>query len=153
MTKCVYSVYTVYIDYAQYIHYPRRKGENVMNIIISNSSQEPIYEQIINQIKAQILRGELQEGDELPSIRNLAKELQISVITTKRSYEELEREGFIETVPGKGSYVAGQNKELLREKRLKIIEEKLSDVVNAARTLGLTENEIIEMLNVLFEEE
>ncbi|EFG88992.1 transcriptional regulator, GntR family [Clostridium carboxidivorans P7] len=87
-----------------------------MNIIISNSVGEPIYEQITKQIKNLIFNGALCEGDSLPSIRNLAQELKISVITTKRAYEELERDGFIETIPGKGSYVASQNKELLREK-------------------------------------
>lgn len=124
-----------------------------MNIIISNSSQDPIYEQIVNQLKNQIIRGEVQEGSELPSIRNLARELQISVITTKRAYEELEKEGFIETVPGKGSFIANQNKEILKERKLKIIEEKLSDAVSESRLLGLTMNEVIEMIKVLFEEE
>jgi Predicted transcriptional regulators len=88
-----------------------------MNIIISNISRDPIYEQITNQVKDNIVRGNISAGELLPSIRNLAKELKISVITTKRAYEELEREGFIETVPGKGSYVSSQNKELLKEKR------------------------------------
>lgn len=123
-----------------------------MKIIISNSSGEPIYEQIANQIKALIIQGELQEGDALPSIRNLAKELQISVITTKRSYEELENEGFIETVGGKGSFVATQNKELLREKKLKIIEEKLSEVVSESKMLNLSFDDILEMLKIIFEE-
>lgn len=122
-----------------------------MNIIISNSSPKPIYEQIVEQIKALVIKGELNEGDELPSIRNLAKELQISVITTKRAYDELEKEGFIETVPGKGSYIAGQNEELLKEKRLKIIEDKLSQVVNESKLLGLSMEEVIEMLKVLYE--
>ena len=89
-----------------------------MKILILNSSRQPIYEQITDQIKSLILKAELSEGEMLPSIRNLAKELQISVITTKRAYEELEREGFIETVRGKGSFVAAQNEELLREKSL-----------------------------------
>ncbi len=123
-----------------------------MKILISNSSGEPIYEQIVSQIKGLIIRGELEEEDSLPSIRNLAKELQISVITTKRAYEELEGEGFIETVPGKGSFVAAQNKELLREKKIKIIEEKLSKVVEESRTLGLAFEEVSEMLKILFEE-
>lgn len=92
-----------------------------MNIIISNSIQEPIYEQIVKQIKNQIIKGSLPEGDALPSIRSLAQELQISVITTKRAYEELERDGFIETVPGKGSFISSQNKELIREKRIKMV--------------------------------
>lgn len=123
-----------------------------MKIIISNSSGEPIYEQIANQIKNLIINGELEEGDSLPSIRSLAKELQISVITTKRSYEELESDGFIETVAGKGSFVAAQNKELLREKRLKLIEEKLIEVVSESRMLNLSLDEIVDMLKILYEE-
>ena len=99
-----------------------------------------------------ILKGELDEGDMLPSIRRLAKDLQISVITTKRGYEELEKEGFIETVQGKGSFVASQNKELMREKKLKVIEEKLVQVVNLSKILGLTYEELEEMLKILYEE-
>lgn len=124
-----------------------------MNIIISNSSQEPIYEQIVKQIKSLIIRGEMSSGDMLPSIRSLAQELQISVITTKRAYEELEREGFIETVKGKGSYVSSQNKEFLREKRMRIIEEKLSEVVEESRTLNLSLSDIIDILKLIYEEE
>lgn len=123
-----------------------------MRIIVSNSSSEPIYEQISSQIKGMILKGKLNEGDLLPSIRGLAKDLQISVITTKRAYDELEKEGFIETVQGKGSYVAGQNKELMREKKLKIIEEKLFEVVEESKLLGLSYKEVGEMLRILFEE-
>ncbi|MEW9095739.1 MAG: GntR family transcriptional regulator [Clostridiaceae bacterium] len=122
-----------------------------MNIIISNSSGEPIYEQITTQIKSLILTGELKEGDNLPSIRNLAQGLRISVITTKRAYEELEKEGFIQTVPGKGSFVAGQNKELLKEKRMRLIEEKLSEVVAESKLIGLSLNEIIETLKILYD--
>ena len=124
-----------------------------MDIIISNSSADPIYEQIVQQIKKEILTGELQEGEALPSIRSLAKELQISVITTKRAYTELEREGLIETVGGKGSFVAGQNKELLREKRLSILEEKLTEVIKEAKLLQISRQELTEMLEVLCEEE
>lgn len=123
-----------------------------MRIIISNSSNESIYEQISNQIKGMIIKGELEEGEALPSIRGLAKDLQISVITTKRAYEELEKEGFIETMQGKGSFVAMQNKELLKEKKLKIIEEKLAEVVQESKLLGLKYIEIEEMLRILFEE-
>ena len=123
-----------------------------MRIIISNSSNEPIYSQVMNQIKGNIIRGELEEGELLPSIRGLARDLQISVITTKRAYDELEKEGFIETVPGKGSYVAIQNKELMKEKKLKIIEEKLSEVVEESRLMGFSFYEINEMLKILFEE-
>jgi len=123
-----------------------------MNIIISNSSEGPIYEQIVRQIKEAILKGELEEGELLPSIRNLAKELQISVITTKRAYDELEKEGFITTIPGKGTYVAAQNKELMREKRLKIVEEKLVEAVIAAKAVNLSLEEIKEMLEILYKE-
>ena len=123
-----------------------------MKIIISNSSQEPIYEQIVTQIKDLILQGKLAEAEPLPSIRNLARELQISVITTKRAYDELEKEGFILTVPGKGTYVAAQNKELMREKRIKIIEEKLIEAVIASKAINLTLSELQEMLNLLYEE-
>ena len=123
-----------------------------MRIIVSNSSNEPIYEQISKKIKGMILKGELKEGDLLTSIRGLAKELQISVITTKRAYDELEKEGFIQTVQGKGSYVAGQNKELMREKKLKIIEDKLIEVVRESKLLDLKYEEIEEMLKILFQE-
>lgn len=123
-----------------------------MNIVISNSSQEPIYEQIARQIKNMIMRGELMEGDMLPSIRSLAKELQISVITTKRAYQELENEGYIVTVQGKGSFVATQNKELLKEMRLKIVEEKLAEAVDAAKAIELTLEELQEMLRIFYEE-
>jgi GntR family transcriptional regulator len=124
-----------------------------MNIIISNSSQQPIYEQIVTQIKTAIMKDELSPGDALPSIRLLAKELQISVITTKRSYEVLERDGFIETVPSKGSYVSGQNKDLIREKRLSAIEEKITEVVAESKLLNLSLEEIQIMLRILFDEE
>ncbi|MDV3429432.1 MAG: GntR family transcriptional regulator [Bacillota bacterium] len=123
-----------------------------MRILISNSSDKPIYDQIVDQMKSLILKGDLTEGEALPSIRNLAKELQISVITTKRAYEELENEGFIETVRGKGSFVAEENKELFKEKKLKLIEEKLEEAVTEANALGLTEEEVIDMVKILFEE-
>lgn len=123
-----------------------------MKIIISNALKEPIYEQISRQIKELIFKGELKEGDMLPSIRGLAREIQISVITTKRAYEELEREGFIVTVRGKGSYVAAQNTDLLREQKLKLIEDKLSQVVEESRVLNLGFDDIKNILKVLFEE-
>ena len=124
-----------------------------MKIIISNSSPDPIYEQINKQIKAQIISGDLNEGDALPSIRKLAKELQISVITTKRAYEELEKEGFVDTVGGKGCFVAIQNKELLKEKKMKTIEEKMADTVKDAKKLGICLKELKEMLSILYDEE
>lgn len=123
-----------------------------MELYISNSGQEPIYAQITRQIKAKILNGELQQGDALPSIRLLAKELRISVITTKRAYAELESQGFIETVQGKGSFVAGGNTELLREERLRHIEELLGSAVREARGAGIELQELHDMLDVMAEE-
>jgi GntR family transcriptional regulator len=124
-----------------------------VRIVIANSSQNPIYQQISTQIKNQILSGDLAEGEPLPSIRTLARELHISVITTKRAYEELEREGFIDTVSGKGSFVAAQNAEFLREKRMKLVEDKLSEAVEEAKMLGIGSRELIRMLKLLSEEE
>ena len=124
-----------------------------MDIIISNSGGVPIYDQITRQMKGLILRGELKEGEALPSMRLLAKELRISVITTKRAYEELEREGFINTVPGKGCFVAPQNPELAREDALRRAEEHLSQAVDIDKTAGLTLSELTETLNLLYGDE
>ncbi|HEX2998960.1 MAG TPA: GntR family transcriptional regulator [Armatimonadota bacterium] len=123
-----------------------------MDIIISNSSQKPIYEQITVQIKSLILSGALREGDALPSMRMLARELRISVITTKRAYEDLERDGFIETVAGKGCFVAGRNLELLREEQLRRAEEFLQNAVNVARASGITLDELTEILKLIYTE-
>ena len=122
-----------------------------MNIVISNASGAPIYEQICSQIKAGIISGELAEGDALPSMRLLAKELRISVITTKRAYEELEREGFLVTYPGKGSFVAGKNLELIREEHLRRIEELLARARELAAQCGLSDAELAEMLRLTCE--
>ena len=124
-----------------------------MKIVISNSSSDPIYEQIVKQLKTQIISGELGEGDPLPSIRKLAQELAISVITTKRAYDELEREGFIDTVGGKGTFVAAQNREFLREKRMKAVEEKLAAAVTEARLLDVGLDGLSEMLRLLWKED
>ena len=124
-----------------------------MNIIISNSSGQPIYDQISSQIKVRILSGELKEGEALPSIRFLAKELRISVITTKRAYEELEREGFIVSVPGKGSYVAEKNLDFVREEHLRRIEERMQEIVELSAGCGLGLRELQEMLELLYGEE
>ena len=121
-----------------------------MNIIISNASKDPIYQQIIKQIKELVLIGELIEGDSLPSIRQLAKDLQISVITTKRAYEELEKDGFIVSVVGKGSFIASQNQELLRERRLKIIEEKLQEIIEESKLINLSKDELLELVLILY---
>lgn len=122
-----------------------------MNIIISNSTNEPIYLQIINQIKSQILTGDLKEGQSLPSIRSLAKELEISVITTKRAYDELEKDGFIVTVAGKGSYVAPVNTDILKENKMKMIEQKLSETINEAKLIGMPLEELKKILELLYE--
>jgi GntR family transcriptional regulator len=123
-----------------------------MKIIIANSSQDPIYEQIARQIKAQIIAGDLAEGAPLPSIRRLAQDLAISVITTKRAYEELEREGFIDSVGGKGTFVAAQNPQFLREKRMRLVEEKLAAAVAEARLLGIGAEELAKMLELMYGE-
>ena len=123
-----------------------------MDIIISNSSSNPIYEQITRQIKDHILQGELKAGDALPSMRMLAKELRISLITTKRAYEELERDGFIETVPGKGCFVSEKNTEFLREEQLRQVEGFLQQAVEAAQRCSLTLDELREMLEMLYNE-
>lgn len=123
-----------------------------LNIIISNNSGKPIYEQITQQVKAAIMKGELSPGDSLPSMRVLAKELRISVITTKRAYEDLEREGFLVSVVGKGSFVASQDPALLRETRLREVEEHLERAVEAARTGGIALSELQETLALLYGE-
>ena len=123
-----------------------------MQIIVSNQSGKPIYQQIMSQIKNGILRGELRANEPLPSIRGLAKELKISVITTKKAYEELEAEGFIISTPGKGSYVAPQNRALMQEVRLKKVEEALEPAEDTARAMQVSREEVEEMLRLLYEE-
>lgn len=122
-----------------------------MEIYISNSSPKPIYAQITDQIRAAIFDGRLKESDALPSIRLLAKELRISVITTKRAYEDLEKAGFINTVPGKGCFVAPQNMELHREETLKKMEEYLQQAVDTALAGGISKAEVLATLNLLLE--
>ena len=117
-----------------------------MDIILSNSSGKPIYEQIADQVREQILSGALSAGDALPSMRVLAKELRISVITTKRAYEELERDGFLDNVPGKGCFVAPQNRELLREAQLRRVEDILAQAVDEARKGGFSLSELLTLL-------
>lgn len=117
-----------------------------MNIQINNSSDDPIYLQIKNQIKAQIISGDLKVGEQLPSIRFLAKELRVSMLTAKRSFDELELDGFINSVQGKGNFVAAQNKELIREEYLKRIELKLQEVVELSEIAGIANDELVQML-------
>ncbi len=123
-----------------------------MNIIITNSAGVPIYEQIADQIKAMIMNGKLKEGDALPSMRNLAQDLRVSVITTKRAYEILEAEGMIESFTGRGSFIAAQNPELLREQNLREIEKHLTAAVDIARRSGIDAEEVREMMSLLLEE-
>lgn len=142
LDKSVYTVYTVY---------EQMKGGEAMDILIDNKSGAPIYDQIYSQIKTQIISGALREDELLPSIRNLAKDLRISVITTKRAYDELEREGFIYTVAGKGCFVAAKNVELLREENLKKIEEHMEEIAKLAATCNLSCDEIVRMFQYIME--
>lgn len=137
-------VYIVYIQYA--------RGDQ-LNINISNSSGDPIYEQITSQIKNAIMSGELSEGDALPSMRLLAKELRISVITTKRAYEELENDGFIVSIMGKGSFVATKNLSFMREEHLRKVEALLSQAVDNSKICGLELDELIDMLTIFYKGE
>lgn len=123
-----------------------------MNINISNTSTVPLYEQIETQIKNQIINGNLKFGDGLPSIRNLAKELKVSIITTKRAYDELEKDGFIETIVGKGTFVSNQNTERLKEITLYNIENKLEEIIKQAKAVGITLEEGLEIFKSIYEE-
>ena len=138
----IISIYTLYTV---------KRGET-LNISISHTSTIPLYEQIQSQIKNQILNGSLKPGEGLPSIRNLAKELKVSIITTKRAYEELEKDGFIETVIGKGTFVSSQNTERLKEITLYEIENKLEEIIKQAKSVGMTLDEGIEIFKSIYEE-
>ena len=127
-------------------------GGDCVTVLIDTKSGEPIYNQIYSQIKSQIISGELKENDMLPSIRGLAKDLRISFITTKHAYEELEKEGFIYTLPGKGCYVAPKNTEILREENLKRIEKHIEDIATLASSCNLSRADIIEMITFIMEE-
>lgn len=124
-----------------------------MDIIISNQSATPLYSQISEQMKHFIVTGELAAGEMLPSIRGLAKELKVSIITTKRSYEELEAGGFIETLPGKGTYVSTVNVNILKEAQISRIEESLHEIIENAKKIGLTKEELKERIELLYEED
>ena len=143
--------YTLYISY-KYAYIRRWREEVRMEIIISNSSDKPIYEQIAMQIKSLIMDGTLSAGEALPSMRALAKDLHISVITVQRAYEDLTRDGFIETVSGKGSFVASPNKEFIQEEQLRIAEELLEKVAIIGRTHGISYEQMANILKLFFEE-
>ncbi len=134
------------------MHIQTTKGGRNLNILLDNKSGVPIYDQIYAQIKSQIISGALREDEPLPSIRNLAKDLRVSVITTKRAYDELEREGFIYTMAGKGCFVAPKNTELLREEHLKEIEAHLEAAVRRSASCNIEKNELLDMLRLLMEE-
>ena len=138
--------------YKQHIHFIYTERGDTLNINISNTSTIPLYEQIQTQIKNQILNGNLKPGEGLPSIRNLAKELKVSIITTKRAYEVLEKDGFIETVVGKGTFVSNQNTERLKEITLYDIENKLEEIIKQAKSVGITLEEGIEIFKSIYEE-
>ena len=145
LDKSVHTVYTVYVQYEQ--------EELSMELIIRNTINQPIYDQIYSQIKAQILAGKLAPGEALPSIRALAKDLRISVITTKRAYDELEADGFLYTVAGKGCFVAEKNLDLIREQQLRELEAHLLSAAELSKTCGIAPEELHEMLRILLEEE
>ncbi len=124
-----------------------------MNLIISNNSEIPIYEQIKREIKKSISMQELRESDVLPSVRNLSKDLRISVLTVKKAYDELEQEGYIKTVQGKGSFVIRRNKELAKEEQIKKIESYIEEIIDISKIIGISKNEIIELFEYLYREE
>ena len=124
-----------------------------MNLIISNNSEIPIYEQIKREIKSAINTNELKSAEALPSVRNLAKDLRISVLTVKKAYDELESEGYIKTVQGKGSFVISRNQDLIKEEQIKIIEEHLEEIIKIAKLTDIEKKDIIELFNYLYEEE
>jgi GntR family transcriptional regulator len=136
--KLLYSVYN--------------KGGKPMGIIINNSSMTPIYEQMVGQIKAQIMSGERKEGDMLPSVRALAKDLRVSALTVKKAYDELEREGFVTTVHGKGTFVTSANQEIMLEEKKKEVEADLEGAIRKGRSCGMSDEEITELFQIILEE-
>ena len=129
-----------------------RKGDN-MNFIISNNSDIPIYQQIKNEIINSISNNELKENDMLPSIRNLAKDLRISILTVKKAYDELEQEAYIKTVQGKGTFITSRNKALIREKQISTIEKHIEQIVNIAKISNISKKDVIDLFNYMYEEE
>ena len=144
---CIYCTYRIYTHITEDTH-----GGDLLEIIISNSSDKPIYEQICMQVKNLIMNGTLSAGEALPSMRVLAKDLHISVITVQRAYEDLTRDGFIETVSGKGSFVAAQNKEFIREEQLRVAEELLQKAAEIGRAHGISYGQMTDILKLFYEE-
>lgn len=152
LDKTVSTVYNINIQFDQTNYPSGRRGYRKVTILIDNRSGAPIYDQIYNQIKGQIISGALKENEMLPSIRGLAKDLKISFVTTKRAYDELEKEGFIYTVQAKGCYVAPKNMELLREENLKKIEEHIEEIMRLAAYCNLSKKDVADMVNFAMEE-
>ena len=123
-----------------------------MEIILSNNSNKPIYEQITSQIKAMIIKGELKPGDSLPSMRKLAKELHISVITSQRVYEDLQRDGFIESSVGRGTFVSAQNNDFIREENLRKVESMIEEVVNISKENDIKKEQLLKLIDMFFKE-
>lgn len=147
VTLYIYYIYSIYgYRFHVWVHL-------IMKVLLSNTSPDPIYEQIKNEVKRQIILGELADGEALPSIRKLALDLQISVITTKRAYDDLEKERLITTVAGKGTFVSAKNRSLLHEKRMNLVESKLAEAVSEAKSLGVDKRDLKQMLSLLLEEE
>ena len=130
-----------------------QRQEKVMKVLISNTSDTPLYQQIKDQITDAILRGELKEGDPLPSIRSFANDLRVSVLTIRRVYDDLEKEGYINSQVGIGTFVSTGNTELLREAKLRLVEQKMQDMIQTARSLGISRQELNDMMDILYEEE
>ncbi|KYD10350.1 hypothetical protein B4135_3525 [Caldibacillus debilis] len=148
IVKIVINIYIVYRKYIQYL----QSGGAAVNILLSQTSKTPLYLQIKEQIKEQIMKGILKEGDPLPSMRELAKDLRVSVITTKRAYEELEQEGFLVSTVGRGTFVAGQQTHVLREWRIRELENQLESLVIEGKRLGLSEQELVDMVRIYYKE-
>ena len=129
------------------------KGEGLLEIIISSNNAKPIYEQITSQLKAMIMSGELKSGEPIPSMRSLAKTIHVSVITVQKAYEDLQRDGFIDTTVGRGSFVAAQNKAFYQEEQQRKIEEHLLQVVDLARISGISLEKLIDIMKIFYQEE
>src|SRR5699024_10577921 len=138
-------VYNVYIQYIEM--------SDIMNILIATHSKEPLFQQIKDQIKQLIFSGELKEGDAMPSMRLLAKDLKVSVITTKRAYEDLEQEGYVVSAVGKGTFIAGQQPHVLKEWQMREIENDLEKVVQSGKRIGVSKKELIELIHIYYEED
>ena len=143
------AYYTVLVDMIQH----RTEGGEILEIVVSNKTSRPLYEQIATQIKTQIMSGDLKAGEALPSIRALAKSLHISVLTVQKAYDLLQTDGFIETTAGKGCYVSVQNQDFYLEEQQKKIEEHFSEAIEIARTSGISLNKLVDLLTLLYEED